>query len=200
LYAEPGTFSPEPTGSGPSLEIQDQPPSLEIQDQPPSLEIQDYQPPSPEMQDYPQPQYSSSQSSQSTEPEQEVSIWCDEIEIQQQKRHTLNEAIGNLTDGRTSPILSSLNTTWDDVSDTQQNYYSRKAKEAISAMLSVISPGQEDQLWKCVRREDTIPIADDGSSNLKYFDTTTGLVDVLVKAYNQAESWQMKRQILSLFC
>ena len=33
----------------------------------------------------------------------------------------------------------------------------------------------------------------------KSFDTNTGLIDVLIKAHNQAQSWQTKRQILSLF-
>ena len=33
----------------------------------------------------------------------------------------------------------------------------------------------------------------------KAFRHTHGLIDVLIKAYDQAESWQTKRQILSLF-
>ena len=52
-----------------------------------------------------------------------------------------------LSEGQTSPILSTLNTTWDDISSTQQKYHQRKAKETIMAALSVISPGQEKKLW-----------------------------------------------------
>ena len=33
----------------------------------------------------------------------------------------------------------------------------------------------------------------------KYFDQKSGIIDALVKAHNEAESWQTKRQILSLF-
>ena len=48
-----------------------------------------------------------SQASQISVPEEEVSIWCDEKEIQNERRQALNNAPGNLTSGRFSPILSS---------------------------------------------------------------------------------------------
>ena len=86
-----------------------------------------------------------SQASQISDPEEEVGIWCDEKEIQNERRMALNDAQGNLTSGRFSPILSTLNASWDDISSTQQKYYTRKAREAVNvaAMLSVISPGQK---------------------------------------------------------
>ena len=136
----------------------------------------------------------SSQSSQSSIPEAEISIWADEIEAQNQKRVNLTEAIDSITDGRYSPLKSTLNTDWNDVSDTQQRYYVRKAKEAISASLSVLAPGQEELVWRAVQAE---PIHETFSR--KHFDPHTGIVDVLVKAYDEADTWQTKRQILSLF-
>ena len=67
-------------------------------------------------------------------------------------------------------------------------------------MLSVISPGQEKDLWKCIRNDSDLIERDESSSSKgKHFDTHTGLIDVLIKAYDQAESWQTKRQFLSLF-
>ena len=45
-----------------------------------------------------------SQSSQSTEPEKEISIWLDENEQQHSKRQQLNDSVSNLTNGRVSPI------------------------------------------------------------------------------------------------
>ena len=63
-----------------------------------------------------------SQASQISVPEEEVSIWCDEKEIQNERRQALNDAPGNLTSGRFSPILSVLNASCDDISSTQQNY------------------------------------------------------------------------------
>ena len=63
-----------------------------------------------------------SQASQISVPEEEVSIWCDEKEIQNERRQALNDAPGNLTSGRFSPILSVLNASCDDISSTKQNY------------------------------------------------------------------------------
>ena len=142
----------------------------------------------------------SSQSSQSSN-EQEVSIWVDEMEDQQQKRKSLNEAVGSISSGRFSPVLSTLNTSWGDISNTQQRYYIRKATEAISTTLSVICPGQENEIWSALRQapillENQNPVE---SSKRKYFDQKSEVIDALVKAHNEAESWQTKRQILSLF-
>ena len=96
--------------------------------------------------------------------------------------------------------MSTLNASWVDISATQQKYYLRKAKETIAASLSVISPGQENELWQNIRQESSISDEQDGnSSKRKSFDTNTGLIDVFIKAHNQVQSWQTKRQILSLF-
>ena len=91
----------------------------------------------------------SSQSSQISN-EQEVSIWVDEMEDQQQKKKSLNEALGSISSGQFSPILSTLNTSWGDISNTQQRDNMQKANEAISTMLSVICPGQENEIWSAL--------------------------------------------------
>ena len=141
-----------------------------------------------------------SKASQISDPEEEVEIWSDEKEIQNKRRQALNDALVNLTSGRFSPILSTLNSSWDDISSTQQKYHTSKAREAVAVMLSVISPGQEKDLWKCIQNDSDLIERDESSSSKgKHFDTHTGLIDVLIKAYDQAESWQTKRQILSLF-
>lgn len=141
----------------------------------------------------------SSQASESTEPEGEVSIWFDEKELQNERRQTLSDAIGNLSSGRYSPILSTLNASWDDISSTQQKYYARKAREAVTTSLSVISPGQEKKLWSSIQNEWIIGGEEGDTAKRKHFDTSTGLIDVLIKAHDQASTWQTKRQILSLF-
>ncbi|XP_022777782.1 uncharacterized protein LOC111319236 [Stylophora pistillata] len=141
-----------------------------------------------------------SQASQISGPEKEVSIWCDEKEIQNQRRQALNDALGNLTSGRFSPILSTLNASWDNISPTQQKDYIRKGRGAVAVALSVISPGKGKDLWKCIQNDlDIIERNESSSSKRKHFDTNTGLIDVLIKAHDQEESWQTKRQILSLF-
>ena len=130
-----------------------------------------------------------SQASQISDPEEEVGIWCDEKEIQNERRQALNDAPGNLTSGRFSPIISTLKASWDNISSTQQKYYTRKAREAVAAMLSVISPGQEKDLWKCIQNDSDLIERDESSSSKgKHFDTHTGLIDVLIKAYDPAES------------
>ena len=58
---------------------------------------------------------SSSQSSQQSIPGEEISIWSDEVEEQQQRRQLLNNTVSSLSGGRISPILSTLNTSWDDI-------------------------------------------------------------------------------------
>ncbi|XP_015755039.1 PREDICTED: uncharacterized protein LOC107334603 [Acropora digitifera] len=141
----------------------------------------------------------SSQSSQSTLPEKEISIWLDEKEEQHVKRQTLNETVSTLTDGRVSPLLSTLNTEWDDISSTQQKYYTRKAREIFAATLSVVSPGQEEALWESLRREPILENEGTSAKKRKYFDVKSDLIDGLIEAHNQAQSWQTKRQILSLF-
>ena len=67
------------------------------------------------------------------------------------------------------------------------------------AALSVISPGQEEKLWHAVRKEATIRSAQESSTRRKSFDPSSPIIDSLVKAYEQAMSWQTKRQILSIF-
>ena len=140
-----------------------------------------------------------SHSSQASIPEEEISIWVDEMEEQNSKRQKLNEAVHSISGGRYSPLMSTLNTTWDDVSDTQQRYYIRKAKETVATALSVITPGQEELVWKAFQTEALLDKNRDNQGQRKRFDPSSGLVDILVKAYEQAGHWQTKRQILSLF-
>ena len=132
-----------------------------------------------------------SQSSQSTcsrvpEREKLASGWMKKEE-QNAKRQALNDSLNNLTDGRVSPLQSTLNTEWDDISVTQQKYYARKARETIAATLSAISPGQEEELWQSIRREPLLQSEDKGSRR-KYFDINSELIDSLIKAHNEAEA------------
>ena len=142
---------------------------------------------------------SQSQSSQASIPEQEISIWSDEMEDQNSKRQKLNEAVEDISGGRYSPVMSTLNTTWDDVSYTQQRYYIRKAKETIATSLSVIAPGQEEQMWAALQSERLFDADKSNPGKRKRFDPSSGLVGSLIQAYEQADHWRTKRQILSLF-
>ena len=104
------------------------------------------------------PQPSSSSSISSETPEVEISIWSDEKISQQETRAALNEAVSTMTSGRVSPIQSTLNTEWTDISRTQQNYYVRKVNEVLDSVLETVAPGQKkktslggskDVAWCC---------------------------------------------------
>ena len=122
---------------------------------------------------------------QSTEPEKEISIWLDEKEQQHSKRQQLNDSVSNLTDGCVSPLQSTLNTEWDDISSTQRKYYARKAGEIFAGTLSVLCPGQEEALWESIRRDPLLK-SDGGTEGTKrkYFDDISELIDALIEAHN----------------
>ena len=128
----------------------------------------------------------------------EVSLWIDEKEQQHERRGVINKAISQLTEGHYSPIASTLNTAWEDVSVTQQQYYQRKVKEVLQVVLSVVVPGQEERMWSCLRQDQQVHnIGNEPPAKRKRLDT--GLVKTLISAHNDAENWHTKRQILSLF-
>ena len=71
-------------------------------------------------------------------------------------------------------------------------------KEVIQAALSVVVPGQEEQMWSCLREErELVDTDEEPATKRKRIDS--GLVQTLISAHNDAENWQTKRQILSLF-
>ena len=70
----------------------------------------------------------------------------------------------------------------------------------FAATLSVISPGQEQQLWQSIRQDLFITEKESTTgAKRKHFAINPELIDVLFKAHNEAPSWQTKRQVLSLF-
>ena len=59
-------------------------------------------------------------------------------------------------------------------------------------------PGQKEYMWNCLRDEREIAdVSEEPPAKRKRMDT--GLVQTLISAHNDAENWQTKRQILSLF-
>ena len=111
---------------------------------------------------------------------------------QQLKRKTLNEAISNLSGGRVSPVLSTLNTSWDNISSTQQH---AKGQGSHCHCPYSYKPWTGTGTLTCCSQTTFVT---PHSAKRKSFDPKCGMIDVLIKAYEQAESWQTKRQILSL--
>lgn len=114
------------------------------------------------------------------------SIWEDESMQRNQRREALNNALETISDGRYSPIKSTLSTDWEDLSEKQRKYYVRKAEEVLDATLTTIAPGQEDILREAIQNK--------MSSSASISSST----QTLITAYNSADSWEVKRQILSL--
>lgn len=74
--------------------------------------------------------------SQASIPEEEISIWVDKMEEQNSKRQKLNEAVHSISGGRYSPIMSTLNTTWHDVSDTAALLYPQSYRDCSACIVS----------------------------------------------------------------
>lgn len=103
-----------------------------------------------------------------------------------------------LTEGHYSPIASTLNTAWEDVSVTQQQHYQCKVKDVLQVVLLVVVPGQEERMWSCLWEDQQVhDVGNEPHAKRKQLDT--GLVETLISAHNDAENWQTNRQILSLF-
>ena len=51
---------------------------------------------------------------------EEISIWVDEMEEQKSIQQKLNKAVHSISGGHYKPVMSTLNTMWDDISDTQK--------------------------------------------------------------------------------
>ena len=130
---------------------------------------------------------SAAEESNGSDAEMEQSIWIDKQE--DYKREILNQAIDEISGGRISPIQSTLDSPWGDITQRQRTYYIRKAKEVVNTTLSILTPGQEELLWECLSKQNTYTPSKTENKNMER----------LLSAYNQAASWHTRRQILSLF-
>lgn len=113
------------------------------------------------------------------------------------KRTLLNETLNQISDGRCSPLVSTLNSLWDDVSHRQQSYYLKRLQDIIRTALSVLAPGQERLIWKAFQESKYSSLYHQCPPEPKKWETD--LVDAFVEAYNQAETSQSRLQILSIF-
>ena len=101
-----------------------------------------------------------------------VSFWIDEEQSHQESRIVLNEAISHITEGRVSPIASSLCSNWDSTSSSQKCYYLRKVCQVFSAVLSTIAPDQEDEVFEALLRSSGYDIRDFMNQNATQFENT----------------------------
>ena len=86
-----------------------------------------------------------------------------------------------------SPVRGQLGTPLEKTLSSTSRYYKRKAKHAVHAALNSIAPGQAEMLLKEITCCDVEPMGDDE------------MFQRLLLLYNNAETWYVRRQILSTF-
>lgn len=105
----------------------------------------------------------------------------------------MNEEISNITDGRVSPISSSLCLNWESVLSSQKGYYLRKVRQVFSAVLSTFAPNQDDQVFDLLLRSSGYDIGKkvhDAKENV-----ASNKISILLKAYVLRQSVRFFRMI-----
>ena len=101
----------------------------------------------------------------------------------------LNRYIGNLSDGRVSPVRFQLNKPITDVAETTRTYVRRKSKEIVETTLECIAPGQSAELLALITTPPTtIALSPENK-----------VMRALIWLYEGATSWYTKRTVLSIF-
>ena len=130
--------------------------------------------------------------------DEEVSFWFDEEQRQKEKRNVLNEAFSDITDGRVSPISSSLSSNWESLSSSQKAYYLRKVRQFFTAVLSTIAPDQDDTVFDALLHSSG-PNVTDVKTREEKEKVASKELSILLEVYSQSESLHTRLQILSMF-
>lgn len=99
-------------------------------------------------------------------------------------REKLNEFLASRD---ISPIRSTLETPWAEVSDRSKRRYTRKAQQTVNACLNEIAPEESEMLLSSLVK-----------SKLEENTIDTSLLECLAECYNNADHWSTRRQILSI--
>ena len=126
----------------------------------------------------------------------EISLWVDSEQHQQEKRTVLNKALAHISNGRVSPIASTLNSNWESISSTQKAYYLRKVGQVLTEVLATIAP---KQALKCSLDTTLVKKGNESKTSAVKEEVTTDQLSILLKVYHEAESRQTRLQILSMF-
>ena len=97
-----------------------------------------------------------------------------------------------------SPIRYTLRTSWNETSDRTKRQHVRKARQAVSAVLSEVAPEDPGQLWHALSKSQVMQrwFSADTESGTGSTDET--LLDALASCYKNADHWDTRRQILSI--
>lgn len=116
----------------------------------------------------------------------QISTWSDEINP---SLNEINSALKTISGGKVSPLKFQLRTDYEMLTDTTQRAIKRKAISAVHGVLHSIAPGQESKLLKLIQMETNVEEDRTSSSDI---------VNVIVKLFQESTSSHTKRQLLSL--
>ena len=95
-----------------------------------------------------------------------------------------------------SPVRHPMKTQWEEASERTKRRHTRKAKQAVDAVLDEVAPNQSDQLWQSLVTSKSLgqhPLSTDDEER-----TDEVLMQALAECYRNANNWQTRRQILSI--
>ena len=95
-----------------------------------------------------------------------------------------------------SPVRHPMKTQWEEASERTKRRHTRKAKQAVDAVLDEVAPNQSDQLWQSLATSKSLgqhPFSTDDEER-----TDEVLMQALAECIRNANNWQTRRQILSI--
>ncbi len=94
-----------------------------------------------------------------------------------------------------SPVRFTLKTPWSEANERTRRRHTRKAKQVVVAVLDEVAPNQFSDLWTSVISSVDKEI---GSGSEEEEDVDAVMLGALVECYQNADSWGVRRQILSI--
>lgn len=106
------------------------------------------------------------------------------------RRKALNNFL--IASGMQNTLIGPTKKPWDAMTARTQKTHASKAANVIVAALDVITPGDAGSLWKAVQESKKV---DEALGVMPHGDEK--YMSVLAEAYQQAETWNNQRQVLS---
>ncbi|PFX29456.1 hypothetical protein AWC38_SpisGene5756 [Stylophora pistillata] len=86
---------------------------------------------------------------------------------------------------------------WEKASDSTKLWYTKRTAEIFSSVLHDLTPNYAGSLWQAVV---SYPAMNEGLGLDELSETSKNYLQVLAEAYDKAQGWDTRRQILSMMC
>ena len=90
-----------------------------------------------------------------------------------------------------SPVRHPVTIPWEEASERTRRRHIRKARQVVQAVLEEVAPDQPEHLWQSV--VESLPSDKQEHNNIDHV-----LMNALAECYNSANSWETRRQMLSI--